>query len=297
MSLVIKPLHPSFAVEIFGADLREPPSRTLVERIEAEMAKHAVVVVRDQAITDEQHVTFSRAFGPLELPPRLGSGGRSRLRPELFDASNLDDDGKLLAESSLRRSYNRANELFHTDSSFHDMPTKWSLLYAYVVPAAGGDTEFVDTRAVYDDLPRETKSKIEGLQAEHYLWHSRERAGFKQVTDEMRRAMPPVRHPIVRTSAGNRRALYLGAHASHIVGWPIDEGRKLIEELNAVAAQPKYIYSHRWLNGDLLIWDNRCTYHRAGAFEGLRLPRDLRRTTINEHGPEQAATDRGRSAA
>ena len=297
MSLVVKPLHPVFAAEVFGADLREPLTRELVERIEAEMARHAVVVIRGQAITDEQHVAFSRAFGPLELPPRLGSGGRTRLRPELFDASNLDDNGNLLGESSIRRSYNRANEVFHSDSSFHHLPTKWSILYAYVVPSVGGNTEFVDTRAVYDDLPAEMKAKIDDLTAEHYLWHSRERAGFKHVTDDMRRAMPPVHHPVVRTSADGRRALYLGAHASHIVGMAADEGRKLIDELNACAAQPKYIYSHRWQKGDVLIWDNRCTYHRAGQFEGLCLPRDLRRTTVNEHGPEQAVTDRSRSAA
>lgn len=296
MSLVVKPLHPLFAAEIFGADLREPAAPELVERIEAEMARHAVVVVRGQSITDEQHIAFSRAFGPLELPSQLGSGARTRLRRELFDASNLDDNGDLLGEASRRRSYNRANELFHSDSSFHDLPTKWSILYAYVVPEVGGNTEFVDTRAVYDDLPAATKAQLEGLEAEHYFWHSRERAGFV-CSDEMRRALPPVRHPVVRTSADGRRGLYLGAHAAHIVGWPLEEGRKLIEELNAFAARPKYVYSHRWLEGDVLIWDNRCTYHRAGAFDGLRLPRDLRRTTINEYGPEQAAANRNRTAA
>jgi alpha-ketoglutarate-dependent 2,4-dichlorophenoxyacetate dioxygenase len=247
------------------------------------MAKHAVVVIRGQSITDEQHVAFSRAFGPLELPPRLGSGGRTRLRRELFDASNLDDDGRLLAESSQRRSYNRANELFHSDSSFHDMPTKWSILFAYIVPAEGGNTEFVDTRAVYDALPIETKTKLDGLKAEHYLWHSRVRAGFNQVTDEMRRAMPPVQHPVVRTSADGRRGLYLGAHASHIVGWPVEEGRKLIQDLIAHATQPQFAGGVSWRGpGDLVIWDNRCTMHRATAFEDTLYRRDMRRTTVFE---------------
>src|SRR5690606_3865237 len=113
-----------------------------------------------------------------------------------------------------------------------------------------------------------------------------------QVTEEQRRLMPPVRHPLVRTAADGRKALYLGGHASHIVGWPLEEGRALLDELYALATQPKYVYAHHWRDGDLLIWDNRCTMHRAGTFDDLSYVRDLRRTTVNEHGPEIASTDR-----
>jgi len=294
----IKPLHPLFAAEIIGADLRDEVTPELKAFFERTVAKYAVVAVRDQQLDDEQHIRFSRAFGPLELPPLLGVGGkRRRLRRELYDASNLDADGNLLSEDSPRRRYNKANLVFHTDSSFNDMPTKWSLLLAHVLPPEGGETEFIDTRVVYDDLPPDMKRRIEGLEAEHYLWYSRGKAGLKEITDEMRRLMPPVHHPVVRTSEDGRKCLYIGAHASHIVGWPEDEGRALLEELYAFATQRKYVYSHKWRPGDLLIWDNRCTLHRAGEFDDLKHKRDLRRTTINEYGPERASYERGPAEA
>jgi alpha-ketoglutarate-dependent 2,4-dichlorophenoxyacetate dioxygenase len=292
MQLTVRPLHPIFAAELEGADLHGEPSTELVRTVEDAMARYAVLVIRGQGITDEDHIRFSRAFGPLELPPNLGMPRRkSRLRRELYDASNLDGDGNLLTADSPRRKYNRGNELFHTDSSFNDLPTKWSLLLAHRLPPEGGDTEFVDLRAVYADLPAETKARLEGLVAEHYLWHSRERGGFTGVTDEMRRRMPPVHHPIVRTAADGRPTLYIGAHASHIAGWPVDEGRALLHDLLTIAADLKYVYSHPWRDGDLVIWDDRCTLHRAGPFDDLSYVRDLRRTTINEYGPERASTD------
>lgn len=292
MALEIEPLHPLIGAELRGADLTEPPSPELVRTVEDAVARYALLVIRDQRIDDEQHIRFSRAFGPLELPPLLGVGGkRRRLRRELYDASNLDADGNLLTEDSARRQYNKANLVFHTDSSFNDLPTKWSLLLAHELPPEGGETEFIDTRVVYDDLPAEMKARIDGLTAEHYLWYSRGKAGLKEITDEMRRLMPPVQHPVVRTMADGRKALYIGAHASHIVGWPEDEGRALLEELYGFATQPKYVYSHSWRLGDLVIWDNRCTLHRAASFDDLKYRRDLRRTTINEYGPERTSYD------
>src|SRR5690606_10420648 len=158
-------------------------SPELIDTVEAAMAEHAVLVIRDQHLGDDDHIRFSRAFGPLELPPKLGMANmKRRLRPELYDASNLDAEGVLLTADSTRRRYNRGNELWHTDSSFNDLPTKWSLLLAHELPTEGGNTEFVDMRAVYDDLPDALKRKIAPLTAEHYLWHSREQGGFSGVT-------------------------------------------------------------------------------------------------------------------
>lgn len=288
----INSLHRLFAAELIGADLRDPPSAELIARVEDAMAAYAVLVIRGQRIGDEEHIRFSRAFGPLELPPNLGiKGVERRLRPELYDASNLDADGTLLTPDSPRRKYNRGNGLFHTDSSFNSLPTKWSLLLSHVLPPEAGDTDFIDTRAVYTDLSSETKKRLDGLIVEHSLWHSRERGGFDDVSDEMRRLMPPARHRLVRIMPDGVPALYIGAHASHVVGWPLDAGRALLAELYRFATQDKYIYSHQWCSGDLVIWDNRCTMHRAGRFDDLRYERDLRRTTVNEHGPDCASTD------
>ena len=294
MSFVINPLHPLFAAEMLGADLREPPSPQLMAAVNAAMAEHAVLVVRDQKIDNDQQIRFSRAFGPLELPPYVGmpSVVDLRLPPQMYDVSNLDANGDFMPPESLRHASNRANEEFHTDSSFNALPTKWSLLMAHVVPPERGDTMFVDTRAAFDALPVAMKEKARGAVAEHYFWKTRGRAGYNTITDEMNRAMPPVQHKLVRViPESGREALYIGQHATHVVGWPREEGEKFLAELNAFAAQPQFVYTHSWRVGDLVIWDNRCTLHRATGYDVFRYKRDLRRTTINESGPEISSSD------
>ena len=300
MTLVVKRIAAPFGAELLGADLHSPPTPELIDTVNRAVADHAVVVIRDQVIGDEDQVRFSRAFGPLELPPTMGLRGRisPRVAPELYDVSNLDDKGDFLPQESLQLASNRANEEFHTDSSFNSLPTKWSLLSARILPPFGADTEFVDTRMVYDALPEELRERAQHAVAEHYFWKTRGRAGFGAITEEMRRAMPPVAHPVVRIiPESGRRALYIGNHATHIVDWPVADGERFLDQLNSFAAQPRFIYAHRWRNGDFVIWDNRCTVHRATRYDMFKYKRDLRRTTINEYGPEIASTDAGNQAA
>src|SRR5262249_49316631 len=150
-----------FAAEMHGADLRQPPSAALVAAVNEAMARYAVLVIRDQTIDDAQQVRFARQFGSLELPPHMGlrgAHGAPRISPELYDVSTLAADGNLLPQDSLRHASIKANEEFHTDSSFNMLPTKWSLLMAYIVPPERGDTMFVDTRAAWDALPSELKA-------------------------------------------------------------------------------------------------------------------------------------------
>jgi len=292
MDVKVEKAHPLFAAIVTGIDLSAPPTEETVTCVEDLMAEYGVVCLRGSGATDDQHIAFSRAFGPLELPPdlKIKSGFKPRLAYGLYDASNLDAEGNIVVKDTTRHKYAKGNELFHTDSSFNSLPTKWSLLLAHVVPPEGGDTQFIDARAVYDALPDEMKQKLDGLIAEHNLWHSRARGGFSTVTEEMKKAMPAARHPIVRESANGRKTLVIGAHAASIVGMDAEEGLALIDELNAFAAQPQFIYAHKWEDGDLVIWDNRCTLHRATAFEDQKYKRDMRRTTINEYGPEIAST-------
>lgn len=291
MPMVLNTLHDLFAAELRGADLSRDPDAALVECVEQAMRDHAVLVIRDQRLSEEQQIRFSRAFGPLEIPPHMGTAGfRGPDRPKLYTISNLDKDGSILPKESPRHAGNKGNEEFHTDSSFNTLPTKWSLLHAVTLPPAGGDTQFIDTRAVYDALPKALKDKAQGAVAEHYFWKTRRDAGFP-VSEEMERAMPPAQQAMVRPSASGRPALLIGAHMTHIVGWPADESAAFIQEINAFARQAQFIYSHRWKDGDLVIWDNRCTLHRATPYDTLAHKRLLLRTTINEHGPELASTD------
>src|SRR5690606_13194572 len=296
----VRPLHPLFAAELLGADLTRDPSPALVETVEAAMARYGVLVVRDARITDEQHKRFSRAFGPLEIPSRAAgaepSRGRRRLDPELFYAGNLDRNGEIIPYGSEGYKLAQGAERFHTDSSFHAMPTKWSLLLGHETPPpeAGGDTLFADTRAAWDDLADETRARIDGLRGVHDFWEGRRRAGLKgEITPEMRRIIPfgPVEHRQVRTLPSGRRALFVGGHCVGIAGMGAAEGTALVEELYAHATQDKYVYRHSWRQHDLVIWDNRCTMHAATPLRSNAYRRDMRRTTINESGPETSASE------
>ena len=258
------------------------------------MATYAVVVVRDQDIDDAEQIRFARAFGPLELPPHMGmrpAAMKVRVGYGLYDISNLDPDGNFLPEDSLRLIFNKGNENFHTDSSFNMLPTKWSMLSARVVPPEGGDTEFCDARAAWDALSPELKERASQATAEHWLWKTRVDAGKMPITDEMRNAMPPARHPVVRTVPDSGRTACISARTSRTSSTGrSDDSDRFIAAINAHIANPAFRYVHQWRVGDLLVWDNRCTLHRATPYEVFKHKRDMRRATINEYGPEVSST-------
>lgn len=281
----INQLHARFVGEIIGLTTSPPITRETFEAVEDAMAKYAVCVIRDASLSDEDHIGFSRAFGPLELPP---AGGR-RIAPQLYDISNLDVGGNIVPPDPAAQARPIDFERFHTDSPFNSLPTKWSLLLGYIVPPEGANTDFIDTRAVYEDLPQATKDRIENLVAEHDLFRALQRNGVEFGSEEMRKSYPRMAHPLVRTSASGRKALYTGWHAVGIAGWNDEDGCALLDDLFEFATQDKYIYSHKWRQGDLVIWDNRCTMHSATSFDRYRHKRDCRRATINEYGPERSA--------
>lgn len=294
MKLAVTPLHPLFGAKITGIDLNKPVDEDTRAAIGRAMDTYAVCLLPGQSIDDEAQVAFSRLYGPLEVSPHIGrkSGAlNARIRcREIFDVSNLDEDGNILREENLRSSFQRGNQLWHTDSSFRQEAATWSLLHARVVPPAGGDTEFVDTRVAYDALPDAMKRKIDGLVVEHSLWHSRAKLGGYTPTEEERRKLPPARHKLVRRHPGSgRNTLYIASHASGIVGMPVEEGQALLNELIEFATQPQFVYCHKWQVGDLVIWDNRCTMHRATPFEATDHVRDMRRTTIIDKAVESLA--------
>lgn len=294
-------LHPLFAAELVGADLAAPPSAALVQLVEDAMCRHGVLVVREARISDAQHKAFARAFGPLEIPTRSKSapmfpGAKRRFDPELFYAGNLDADGEIVPYASDRLALAKGAELFHADSSFHAMPTKWSLLLGHEVPPpeAGGDTLFVDTRAAWADLPGDLQDRVAGLTGLHDFWEGRRHAGLKgEVTPQMRRMIPfpTVEHPLARPMGDGRMALFVGGHCIGIKGMDHAEGQALIRQLYDHATQDRYVYRHTWAPHDLVIWDNRCTMHAATPLVSDAWRRDMRRVTINEHGPETTARE------
>lgn len=294
MSITVKPTQLQFFAEISGIDLAQPLTAADRDAIVAAIDRYAVVVFHDQTLTDDQQIDFARHFGPIHSSAQKARhrGIKHRLvRDEIADISNLDGDSNILEQNSKRRLDWLANRFWHTDASFRAVPGALSMLYAHVVPPEGGDTEFADMRAAYDDLPEATKKQLEGLIAEHSIWHSRGQLSVTNYTPEEIASLPPVPQRVVRTHPGSKRkTLYVAAHASHILGMPVADGRLLLLDLMEHATQRRYVRAHTWKQGDLVIWDNRCTMHRARPFDTSQV-RDLRRVTTADVAStlEQAA--------
>ena len=287
MSIRVKSLHPLFVGSVSGVDLSGCIGRKTLGEIETALDRHAVLVFPGQALKDDQQISLARQLGPPEKSiGAIRKDRKARLRSELADVSNLNSDNGIRAQDDSWRMMLLANELWHTDSSFKRVPGKFSLLSAREVPPAGGETEFADLRAAYDALDETTKQVVEDLVAEHSIFHSRSLVGYDDFTDEERAALPPVPQTVVRILPGSRRkTLYLASHASHIVGWPVERGHRFLRDLIDFATQPRFVYEHRWNAGDLLIWDNRCTLHRARPYDDLNHRRDMRRVTVEDSAP------------
>jgi alpha-ketoglutarate-dependent 2,4-dichlorophenoxyacetate dioxygenase len=280
--LSIRQIHPVFAGEVSGVDLRQPLSKAEVAAIEAGMDRYAVLVFRGQDITDDQQMAFSQNFGALENAKggNITKDNEYRLKQGMVDVSNLDKDGKPLPRDDRRRMFNLGNRLWHSDSSFRAIPAKYSILSGRKVADEGGNTEFADMRAAYDTLDDKTRAAIEDLVCEHSLIYSRGSMGFNELTPEERAMMKPVRQRLVRTHpVTGRKSLYLSSHAGTIIGWPVPEARDFLRDLNEHATQRELVYIHRWRQYDLVVWDNRQTMHRVRRFDESQ-PRDMRRTTV-----------------
>ncbi|KPK08485.1 MAG: hypothetical protein AMJ64_03360 [Betaproteobacteria bacterium SG8_39] len=285
MAIEIVPVTPGFAAEVGDVDLARLTPEEL-EAVKQAFWTYAVLVFPGQTLDAEQHLAFAARFGPHETTiavHRPDADKKLRVRREFADVSNLDPEGRIWKADSRVREFERANRLWHTDSSFKRLPALASFLYARSIPPVGGRTEFADLRAAYDALPEATQRRLEGRVAEHCIAHSRARIGFTAFTEEERKAMPPVPQLLVRTlPQSGRKTLYLASHAGRIVGLPEADGRALIDELIAHATQRQFVYSHRWRAQDLVMWDDRCTMHRAMGYDDLRFPRDVQRATVSD---------------
>jgi alpha-ketoglutarate-dependent 2,4-dichlorophenoxyacetate dioxygenase len=296
MAISVTPLHPHIGAAIAGVDLCQPIGGGQVEEIWRAIDRWAVLVFHDQRLTDRQLHDFAARFGELEIGRSAARGGRRRLAiPQIGDISNLDEDNRLRARDDRRRLDSLGNRLWHTDASYMKVPVVLGMLFGVTVPPAspfgGGETEFADMRAAWDALSEAQQAALDDLVVEHDVFWSRGQIGFTEFPPGEREQYPPSHQRLVRRHPGSgRKGLYLSAHASHIVGWPVPEGRLLLADLNEHATQRQFVYSHQWRVGDLVIWDNRDTMHRGRPHDESQ-PRDLRRATTLDIGStlEEAA--------
>ncbi len=281
MPLTFKPLHDVFAAEASPVSLRETFDDATLAEIRGGMDRYAVLVFRDQSFTDEEEMAFARRLdGELHAKTGAAALAKTRLGTEaIADISNVGSSGELLAGGDRRRLYGLGNRLWHTDASFQDPAGRYSMLHARALPPVDADTQFADMRAAYDALDDEMKARLEGLTVHHSIAHSRQTLGFAFSDEELER-LKGAYHPLVRTlPRAGRKSLYLASHASKVVEMSLPEGRLLLWELSQHATQPQFVYSHKWQDGDLVIWDNRATMHRATRFDDARYKRELRRVT------------------
>jgi len=281
LEITFRKLHPLFVAEVSPIDLRQAHDARTLGRIRAGMDEYGVLVFRNQPFADSEHLEFAQRLDG-ELHTKLGSSvlHRNRFGNEaLGDISNLDENGEIMKSDNRRRMYSLGNRLWHTDASFQDPPGRYSMLSAKVVPPVAADTEYADMRSAWDTLPAELKARCEGLRVHHSIAHSRQTLGF-EFSESEQEALKGAVHPLVRTiPRSNRRSLYLASHASRIIDWPVPEGRLFLRDLMEHATQPQFVYRHEWRVGDLVIWDNRATMHRARPFDDSRYRRELRRVT------------------
>lgn len=286
--LTFTPLQPIFAAECSGVDIGEPISAEVAEAIHQGMDRYAVLVFRRvKALTTEQQLSFTRSLGELEGKyTKIEAESGQRLdTPLLSDISNLAPGDTILPPQDRKRLFNLGNRLWHSDSSYKTIPARYSALNAHVIPPSGGNTEFADMRMAWDTLDSATQARIKDLVAEHSRIFSKGTLGF-QFTESEYRDFAPVRQPLVRTHPrSGRHALYLSSHAGRIVGMPQVEALMLLRELTEHATQREFVYSHKWRVGDLVMWDNQATMHRARPFEDQKYPRDLRRSTLTAGAP------------
>src|SRR5712672_2174190 len=274
----IVPLGPGFAAELRVTTLAEIAADDAAYlQARAALEEHSVLVLRGQDVTDEVQLAFSRRFGPLEVT-KVGSLG---VGTNLVILSTIDEHGKVVPDDHRLALRNKANQLWHTDSSFKSVPALTSILSARIIPARGGETEFVSTRLAFERLDAGLRNKLENSFAWHDYAHSRSQITADLASPEERAALPPQCWRMVwKNPANGRGAIYLASHAYAVEGVEPAAGKKLIEELMAAATAPGASYLHPWRSGDVVMWDNRATMHRGRAWPEHEA-RLMIRTTIS----------------
>ena len=271
------PLGPGFGVEVRGVGILDVATDAdAYKAVRAAFEEHSLLVFRGQPVADDVQAAFSRAFGPLELT-KVSSVGQNTFYSRLTNTAN----GKIVPPDHRQVLVAKANALWHTDSSFKKTPALASVLTARVLPDDGGDTEFTSTRLAWERLPREMQTRLKDAVATHSYANSRDQIHPDLATEIERRALPPVRWRLNwRNPANDRRALYVASHAYAIDGMDERDARQLLAQLLDEATRREFVYSHKWRQGDTVMWDNRAMLHRGRPWDYAR-ERTMVRTTIS----------------
>ncbi|KAM5342250.1 hypothetical protein ACJ41O_013216 [Fusarium nematophilum] len=293
-NLSFKPLHPTFGAAVEGMKWEVPVSQETIDEILEAVHKYGVLVFRHANLDNEQHIAFSRQLGDLDdvkAHIRAGRAMRFPDQPEIFDVSNLDEKGNVLTDvDPVRKGANKGNTLWHADMAYNPQRCSYSLLRAVELPPSGtgGETQYLDSRTAYEDMPQEMKTKIDNLVTNNSLMHNRKLAAPDIFNHVEPLDSPMSRHRLVQFHEfSGRNNLYVTTYAHHFDGETMEESKPLLEELLAWVSQPKYVLTVPYENdGDLVIWDNRAVLHRAtstGSYDG-KYRRDMRRTTVKDAG-------------
>ena len=271
-----KKLGKSIGIEITGLDTKIDLNEKLKNKISEMLSEYSVVVIRNQNITNDEHIKFSENFGDLELT-KIGTDGSGS---KLIILRNFDEEGKIVPSTDRQRLNNLANQEWHSDSSFKKIPSKMSILSAKIIPSLGGNTEFLSMRASYNALPHDLKLKIDDKVCWHDYSHGRSKIDPNLVTPEEKQALPPVKQKLVLGNNKHGKSLYLGAHCRNVDGMSYNDSKDLLAEINSYIDHKKFVYSHVVEPYDLIMWDNRAVLHRATPAKGKIEKRLMVRTTI-----------------
>jgi taurine dioxygenase len=273
--LRMQPLTPAFGAALPDVDLSAGMDQTTFDAVYRALLRYQVLLFGPLDLPPGRQVEFARRFGEVQV--HVMNQYHADAHPELYRLSNLDEHGAPNGKHP-----DKGTLAWHTDGSWQRRTGQVTIIYGEVVPEQGGETHFCDMYGAYERLSAEWKARISGLRAVHNLDFSRTRRhGEQPMTADQRAAVPPVDQPIVRTHPDTgRKCLYLGDHAEYIQGMDYAQGRALIDELNALAIHPDLTYEHRWVPGQLIVWDNRCVMHRATDYDPATQRRVVRRCTV-----------------
>ncbi len=279
------PLHAEFGARVVGVDLSQPLAEDLFAAIDAAINRYSILLFEDQAMNDAAHLEFSRRFGDLE-EEHVSYYSRGEIT-FVGLVGNIDAQGKPVSARSVNAQ--KGNQMWHSDSSFREIPAMYSILAAYEVPEEGGETEFASARAAYARLDEPTRQLITGKIAIHDYIYSRTQVSEDAVTRSQRTYMHPVRQRLVRQNpVTGEKNFYVASHVKAIEGMPDDEARALVRRLIDEATRPESVYRHRWRAGDLMIWDNRCVLHRGCGYDADKYRRRMHQTRVRCPGTSLA---------